>query len=44
VVNPDMDGIVFRAIAFDPGNRFDSCAEFRQALLDYRNRHLRKTG
>jgi len=44
MVNPDMDGVVFRATSFDPGDRFDSCAEFREALLDYQNRHLRKIG
>ena len=41
-VYPDMDRIVFKAISFDPGDRFASCAEFRQALLEYQNRHLRK--
>jgi eukaryotic-like serine/threonine-protein kinase len=41
-VYPDMDRIVFRAISFDPGDRFASCAEFRQALLDYEHRHLGK--
>ena len=41
-VNPDMDRIVFKAISFDPGERFASCAEFRQALLDYQNRHQGK--
>jgi serine/threonine protein kinase len=41
-VYPDMDRIVFKAISFDPGNRFASCAEFRQALLDYQKRHLGK--
>jgi eukaryotic-like serine/threonine-protein kinase len=38
-VNPNMDRIVFKAIAFDPGDRFASCAEFRHALLDYQDRH-----
>jgi len=38
-VYPDMDGIVFKAISFDPGDRFASCAEFRQALLGYQDRH-----
>jgi serine/threonine-protein kinase len=38
-VHPDMDRIVLKAISFDPGDRFASCAEFRQALLDYQNRH-----
>jgi len=38
-VYPDMDRIVFKAISFDPGDRFASCAEFRQALLDYQSRH-----
>ncbi len=38
-VLPDMDRIVFKAISFDPGDRFASCAEFRQALLDYQKRH-----
>lgn len=42
MVYPDMDRIVFRAIAFDPRDRFASCAEFRTALLDYKNRHLGK--
>ncbi|NTV34202.1 MAG: serine/threonine protein kinase, partial [Deltaproteobacteria bacterium] len=37
--HPDMDRIVFKAIAFDPGDRFASCAEFRMALLDYQDRH-----
>lgn len=41
-VCPDMDRIVFKAISFDRGDRFASCAEFRQALLDYQNRHLGK--
>ena len=41
-VYPDMDRIVFRAISFDPRDRFASCAEFRQALLDYQNRHSGK--
>jgi len=41
-VSPDMDRIVFKAISFDPGDRFASCAEFRQALLDYQTRHLGK--
>jgi len=41
-VYPDMDSIVFKAIAFDPRDRFASCAEFRQALLSYQNRHLGK--
>jgi serine/threonine protein kinase len=41
-VYPDMDKIVFKAISFDPGDRFASCWEFRQALLDYQNRHLGK--
>ena len=39
MVNPNMDRIVFKAIAFDPGDRFPSCAEFRHALLDYQDRH-----
>jgi len=43
MVYPDMDRMVFKAISFDPGDRFASCAEFRQALLDYQNRHLGKT-
>jgi serine/threonine-protein kinase len=43
VVHPDMDRIVFKAISFDPGERFASCAEFSLALLDYQNRLLRKT-
>jgi eukaryotic-like serine/threonine-protein kinase len=42
MVHPDMDRIVFKAISFDPGERFASCAEFRQALLDYQNRHQGK--
>jgi serine/threonine protein kinase len=42
MVNANMDRIVFKAIAFDPRERFASCAEFRQALLDYQNRYLRK--
>ena len=41
-VYPDMDSIVFKAIAFDPRDRFASCAEFRRALLSYQNRHLGK--
>jgi len=41
-VHPDMDRIVLKAISFDPGDRFASCAEFRQALLDFQNRHLGK--
>lgn len=41
-VYPDMDRIVLKALSFDPGDRFASCAEFRQALLDYQSRHPRK--
>ena len=41
-VYPDMDRIVFKAVSFDRGDRFASCAEFRQALLDYQKRHLGK--
>lgn len=41
-VHPDMDGIVFKAISFDPGDRFASCEEFRQALVDYQTRHSGK--
>lgn len=39
---PDMDRIVFKAISFDPKDRFASCAEFNEALLDYKSRHLRE--
>lgn len=42
MVYPDMDRIVFKAISFDPGDRFASCAEFRQALLAYQNRRRGK--
>jgi serine/threonine-protein kinase len=42
MVHPDMDRIVFKAISFDPGERFASCAEFRQALIDCQNRHQGK--
>lgn len=38
-VFPDMDRIVFKAISFDPADRFASCGDFRQALLDYQKRH-----
>jgi eukaryotic-like serine/threonine-protein kinase len=41
-VYPDMDRIVFKAISFDPADRFVSCSEFRQDLLDYQKRHLGK--
>jgi eukaryotic-like serine/threonine-protein kinase len=41
-VYPDMDRIVFKAISFDPGDRFASCAEFRQDLVEYQKRHLGK--
>ena len=41
-VCPDMDRIVLKAVSFDPGDRFASCAEFRQALLDCQKRHLEK--
>jgi len=41
-VYPDMDRIVFKAISFDPADRFASCSEFRQDLLDYQKRHLGK--
>jgi serine/threonine protein kinase len=43
MVHPAMDKIVFRAISFDPAKRYPSCAEFREALLAYESRHLRKT-
>lgn len=43
MVHPAMDKIVFRAISFDPAKRYQSCAEFREALLAYESRHLRKT-
>ena len=42
LVHPDMDEIVFKAVSFDPENRFASCTEFRDALLDYKNSHLLK--
>jgi serine/threonine-protein kinase len=38
-IYPDMNKIVLKAISFEPEDRFASCAEFRQALLDYQNRH-----
>jgi serine/threonine-protein kinase len=41
-VYPDMDRIVFKAISFDPADRFASCSEFRRDLLDYQRRHLGK--
>jgi len=37
---PDMDRIVLKAISFNPEDRFASCSEFREALLDYEGRHL----
>jgi serine/threonine protein kinase len=42
MVHPSMDKIVYKAISFDPAKRYSSCAEFREALLAYESRHLRK--
>lgn len=42
IVNPEMDEIVFKAISFDPNNRFTSCREFLERLEDYKTRYIPK--
>jgi serine/threonine protein kinase len=41
-VNPEMDAIVFKALAFEPTNRYSSCREFIDALGNYRDQYLKK--
>lgn len=45
-LNPQLDetfdGIIGRALAYDPDERYPSCLEFVQALKAYRNKHLQK--
>jgi serine/threonine-protein kinase len=42
MVYPEMDDIVFKAISFDPENRFATCKEFLDQLQNYKARHIPK--
>ena len=37
----EMDEILLKAVSFDPESRYATCAEFREHLEQYRDRHLR---
>ena len=39
-INENMDYIVHNAVAYEPEKRFNSCAEFKNALQEYQNRYL----
>jgi serine/threonine-protein kinase len=40
-LNPEIDKIVFKALSYDPERRYPTCKEFLDALVAYRNRHMR---
>ena len=37
-IDPEMDAIVSKAVAYDPENRYASCREFMKSLKDYQER------
>jgi serine/threonine-protein kinase len=37
-IDPEMDEIISRAVAYDPENRYASCREFMKSLKDYQER------
>ena len=37
-IDPEMDAIVSRAVAYDPENRYASCREFMKSLKGYQER------
>lgn len=41
ILTPEMDDIVFKAIAHDPENRYATCREFREAIEVYRDHHIK---
>ena len=41
-IHPEMDGIVLKAISFDPEMRFATCREFLDRLQEYQASYLRK--
>ena len=41
MVHREMDRIVFKAISFDPENRFATCRDFLERLQEYRERFLK---
>ncbi len=41
VLTREMDDIVFKAIAHDPGNRYATCREFLEAIKVYRDHHIK---
>ena len=41
LLNPEMDKIVFKALSHDPERRYATCSEFLDALVAYRDCHLR---
>ncbi len=41
VLTREMDDIVFKAIAHDPGNRYATCLEFLEAIKVYRDHHIK---
>jgi serine/threonine protein kinase len=38
MIDPAMDNIVFKALTYDPNNRYTNCQEFIQQLKAYLNR------
>jgi len=40
-LNPELDKIVFKALSYDPERRYATCKEFLDALVAYRNCHMR---
>jgi serine/threonine-protein kinase len=39
-IDPEMDAIVSRAVAYDPENRYASCREFMKSLKSYQERFV----
>ncbi len=42
MIHPEMDKILFKAISFDPENRYSTCREFKERLEGYKECSLRK--
>ena len=40
-LHPDIDKIVTKAVAFDPGQRYGTCKDFLKDLEKYRKKHVR---
>jgi serine/threonine protein kinase len=43
LIGEEMDGIVLKAMAYDPDMRYGSCREFMESLNDYRDHHFSET-